>query len=55
MRGLANLDYRKKILITNDVKEVFKNIEIQERARLKLQVNKGYPRCGPGSTNPILE
>ena len=43
MRGLANLDYGKKILITNGVKEEFKNIEIQERARLKLYVNEGYP------------
>ena len=43
MRGLANLDYGKKILITNGVKEEFKNIEIQERVRLKLYVNEGYP------------
>ena len=40
MRGLTNLDYRKKILITNGVKEEFRNIEIQERARLTLQVNE---------------
>ena len=40
MRGLANLDYGKKILITNGVKKEFKNIEIQERARLKLYVNE---------------
>ena len=43
MRGLTNLDYGKKILITNGVKKEFKNIEIQERARPKLYVNKGYP------------
>jgi len=43
MRGLTNLDYGKKILITNGVKKESKNIEIQERARLKLYVNKGYP------------
>ena len=30
MRGLANLNYGKKILITNGVKEEFKNIEIQD-------------------------
>ena len=42
MRGLTNLDYGKKILITNGVKKEFKNIEIQERARPKLYVNKGY-------------
>ncbi len=40
MRGLANLNYGKKILITNGVKEEFKNIEIQERARLTLHVNE---------------
>ena len=43
MRGLTNLDYGKKILITNGVKKESKNIEIQERARLKLYVNKEYP------------
>jgi rRNA-processing protein FCF1 len=43
MRGLANLDYGKKILITNSVKEEFKNIEIRERAQLKLHVTDGYP------------
>ena len=43
MRGLTNLDYGKKILITNGVKKELKNIEIQERARPKLYVNKGYP------------
>lgn len=40
MRGLANLNYGKKILIANGVKEEFKNIEIQERVRQKLHVNK---------------
>ena len=40
MRGLANLDYGKKILITNGVKEEFKNIEIQERARLNFMLTR---------------
>jgi len=34
MRGLANLDYGKKILIANNLKEEFKNIEIKESAGL---------------------
>ena len=40
MRGLANLDYGKKILITNSVKEEFKNIEIQERDRMNLMLTR---------------
>ena len=40
MRGLANLDYGKKILITNSVKEEFKNIEIQERTRLNFKLSR---------------
>ena len=43
MRGLANLDYGKKILITNSVKEEFKNIEIQERAQAKTSCERGIP------------
>lgn len=38
MRGLANLDYGKKILVTNSVKEEFKNIEIPQRERLNFNV-----------------
>ena len=55
MRGLANLDYGKKILITNGVKEEFKNIEIQERARLKLHVNDGYPAVNKISCPRLVE